>query len=73
MFHPVTDGPADDAARVQIQDDGQIQPTFAGPYVADVFGPFLVGAISQEVLIQHIGRDVERVVAVLRAMTESGV
>jgi hypothetical protein len=38
-------GPADDAPRVQIQDDGPvltqwIQPTFARPDVADLSGPF---------------------------------
>jgi hypothetical protein len=34
--------------------------------VADVARRFLVGAISQEILNQQVGRDVERVVAVRR-------
>jgi hypothetical protein len=42
--------PADNAAGVQIKDDGPvltqwIQPTFARPDVADLSGPFLIGAI----------------------------
>ena len=44
LFHAVADSPADDATGVQIKDDGQIQPAFAGPDVADVAGPFLIGA-----------------------------
>ena len=43
-------GPADNAAGVHNQDDGPvltqwIQPTFAGPDVADLSGPFLIGAM----------------------------
>ena len=43
-------GPADNAAGVQIKDDGPvltqwIQPTFARPDVADLSGPFLIGAM----------------------------
>ena len=34
---------ADDAARIQVKDDGKIQPAFTGPDVADVAGPFLIG------------------------------
>ena len=44
-LHTIANRPADDAAGVQIRDDGQIEPTFAGPDVADVSGPFLIGPI----------------------------
>ena len=45
-LHAVGDGPADHAAGMQIQDDCQIQPSLAGPDVADVARPFLVRPIS---------------------------
>jgi len=44
-LHPVANGPTDDAARVQVKDDGQIKPALTGPDVADVSGPLLIGAI----------------------------
>ena len=62
-LHAITDGPTDDTAGVQIKDDSQIQPAFTGPDIAYVTCPFLVGAISSKVLIQQVGRNVERVVA----------
>ena len=43
---PVADGPADDAPRMQVQDHSQIQPPLAGPDVADVAGPLLVGSFA---------------------------
>jgi hypothetical protein len=49
---------------VQVQDDCQIQPALAGPDVADIARPFLVGPIRREVTIQKVWRDVERVIAV---------
>ena len=49
---------------VEIEDDSQIYPAFAGPDVADVPSPFLLRPIRSEVLIQHIGPDVERMVAI---------
>ena len=33
-FHAIADSPADDAARVEVEDDSQIEPAFAGPDVA---------------------------------------
>lgn len=35
-FHPVSDSPANDAPRMQVKDDSQVEPAFAGPHVADV-------------------------------------
>ena len=63
-FHPVGYGPPDDAARMQVQDDGQVEPPFLRPDIADVSGPFLVGTIRREVAIQKVRCDVEAVVAV---------
>ena len=53
-FHPVADGPSDGAPRVEIEDDGQIQPPLAGPDVADVARPFLVWPICREVTVQQV-------------------
>ena len=47
----ITERPADDAAGVQIKDDGQIQQAFTGSDVAYITGPFWVQAIRSEVLI----------------------
>ena len=49
---------------MQIEDDSEIQPALAGPDVADIARPFLVGPIRREVTVQQVRRDVERVIAV---------
>jgi hypothetical protein len=41
-LHAVADRPANDAAGMQVQDYGQMEPPLAGPDVTDVTGPFLV-------------------------------
>ena len=51
-------------AGMQVQDDGQIDPTFARPDIGDVTGLFLVGLARSKILLQQIRRDVECVVAV---------
>ena len=51
-LHAVADSPTNDAPGIQIEDDGQIQPPFTGPDVANVAGPFLVRTIRREILIQ---------------------
>lgn len=40
FLHPVTDGPADYPARMQVEDDGQIDPAFARPDIGNITGPF---------------------------------
>ena len=60
----ITERPADDAAGVQIKDDGQIQQAFTGSDVAYITSPFWVQAIRSEVLIQQVGRDVEHAIAI---------
>ena len=62
---------------MQVQDHCQIQPPLAGPDVTDVTGllpgnglpanherAFLVGFLSDEVAVQQLRRDVERVAAI---------
>ena len=63
-FHTVADGPANDAARKQIQDNGQIQPAFAGPDICDVAGPFLVRCGLRKVPIQQIRSYCQGMIAV---------
>ena len=41
-LHALADGPTNDPARIRIQNDGQGQPAFIGPYIRDVVRPFLV-------------------------------
>jgi hypothetical protein len=47
--HPVAGGPADDPAREQVDDDGEVQPTLAGPDIGNVGAPFLVRPGCREV------------------------
>lgn len=64
-LHAVTDGPADHAAGMQIQEcamdaatgprpmaDAKIHPALAGPNVTDVTCPFLVWFVRRKVSIQ---------------------
>jgi len=62
--YPVTDGPANHPPRMQVQNHGQIQPTFARPDITDINNPFLVGPIRCKVAVQQVRRDVELVIAV---------
>ena len=49
---------------MQVQDHSQIQPPLSGPDVTDITRPFLVGFLSDEVLLQQVRRDVKGVIAV---------
>lgn len=71
-LHAITDCPADDAGGIEIANNGQIQPAFTGLDVGYVTSPFLVWAICREILIQQVGRDVERIVAVCRGLVFLG-
>ena len=51
---PVAGGPADDPAGEQVDDDGEVQPAFAGPDAGDVDAPFLVGPRCREALIEQV-------------------
>jgi hypothetical protein len=63
-LHATADGPANDPARMQIQNGSQVQPTLAGPYIRDVARPFLVRRGCGEVPIQQIGSHRQGVIAV---------
>ena len=64
LLHPVADGPADHPARMEVQNDRQIDPAFACPDTGDVACPLLVGLARSEVLLQEIRCYVEPVIAV---------
>jgi hypothetical protein len=56
-------GPTNEAPGMQVQDDGEIQPTFTRPNIADVTSPLLIWLISVEVTIQQVRCYVELVIA----------
>lgn len=51
-LHMIAVGPADHTPRMQAQNDGQVQPAFAAPNVADVACPLPVRLISMEATVQ---------------------
>lgn len=63
-FHATTGGPADDAPRIQIKDDGQIKPTFTGSNIGCVARPFLIWCICREILIQQIRCNTKSVITI---------
>ena len=63
-LHAIADSPTNDTPGMQIEDHCQIQPTLAGPDVADIARPFLVRLICFKVAIPQVRGDVERVIAV---------
>ena len=54
----------DHSARMQVENDREIDPALPRPDLGDVAGPLLVGLARSEILLQEIWRDVEWVVAV---------
>ena len=67
-FHPVADGPTYRAASMQIQNYGQTRPAFAGPHIADLARPFLIGSIHVEAPVLKVRRDTEAVIAFRRRL-----
>src|SRR3954469_23379168 len=63
-MQPIAGGPANDPACEQVDNDGEIQPAFAGPDIGDVGTPLLVGRGCGEVLIEQVRRDWPGVMAV---------
>ena len=51
---------------MQVQDHGQVQPTFTRPDIGKVTCPFLVWLIGGEVAVQQVRRDIELVITVCR-------
>jgi len=63
---PVAHRPADDAARVQVEDYRQVEPAFPGRNVRDVGHPDRIGRGRRELARQHVGRDGEGMPGVRR-------
>ena len=63
-MQPVGCRPADDPAGEQVDDNGEVQPAFAGPHVGDVGTPLPVGPRCREVLIEQVQRDRSGMMAV---------
>ena len=51
-MQPVAGCPANDPACEQVDNDGKVEPAFAGPDVGDVGPPLFVGRCCGEVLIE---------------------
>jgi hypothetical protein len=61
---PVAGCPANDPSCEQVDDDGEIEPAFAGPDIGDVGAPLLVGRGCGKVLIEQVRRDRPSMMAV---------
>lgn len=49
-------GPADNAARIEVHDDGQIEPAFPRADIRDVGDPGVVRSVNGKPSLQGIGR-----------------
>src|SRR3954468_24983090 len=63
-MQPVAGCPANDPACEQVDNDGEVQPAFAGPDIGDGGAPLFVGRCCREVLIEQVWRDWPGVIAV---------
>src|SRR3954469_4124029 len=63
-MQPVAGCPANDPACEQVDNDGEVEPAFAGPHIGDVGAPLLIGRCCLEVLIEQVRRDWPGVMAV---------
>jgi hypothetical protein len=63
-LHAVADGPANDPARIQIQNDSQVQPALAGLCIRDVARQFSVRCRCGKVPVQQIWSHRQGVIAV---------
>ena len=57
---------ADDASGIEVHNNGQIQPSFIGPDVADIDTSFLIWTIAAEILVEHVRRNRTTMIAVGR-------
>src|SRR5256714_15094211 len=65
--HMLAHRPADDLASEQVEDHGQVEPTFAGRDVGDIRQPDLIGPVGYEIPIQQVGGYRQGMLAVGRA------
>lgn len=67
-LHSVVDDPTNDASRMKIEDDSQIELAFTDRHTSDVTYPFPIGRICMNVLARQVWRDVEAMIAVRRRL-----
>ena len=53
--HVISDGPADDGSRMEVDDGGQVGPSLPGLDVGDVAAPFLIGCFGGEIAADEVG------------------
>lgn len=66
-MQPIACRPSDDASEEESEDDGEVEPSLAGPDIADLCDPLLVRPCGGEVPIEQIGRGRRGMAAVGRA------
>ena len=66
LLHPVTYRPTHDAAAMQVENDGKVEPALRCPDIGDVARPFTVGVVGSKIAVQPVCRDTQTVVAVRR-------
>ncbi len=62
--HVISHGPADHFAGEQVEDHGQVEPALAGRDIRDIGQPDLIGAVGNKVLVQHVFRHGQGMLAV---------
>lgn len=50
----IANNPANEAAREQVDDDGQVDPSLPRPNVRDIDAPLLIGAIGRKDLVDDV-------------------
>src|SRR4051794_28958998 len=63
-MQPVAGCPANHPSCEQVDNDGEVEPAFAGPDIGNVGAPLFVGPCGGEVLIEQVRRDWPSVTAV---------
>jgi hypothetical protein len=58
--------PADDAPRMEVEDDGQVEPALAGREIGEIRRPDVIGDRDCKLLLEQVGRDREGMSAVGR-------
>ena len=53
LLQPVADSPAHDAAAMQIEDDGEIEPAFCSADIGDVPRPFTIRGIGGKIPVSQ--------------------
>ena len=66
--YPVTEGPADDAPGIRVDDHRKAKPALAGPDMTDIASPSLIGPAAEKPWSSRLGAMLKGVVAVRTAL-----